>query len=285
MPSGTTGRDVITFVIHVAAMKNELHQVAPLVRALAGASRLVHGHTILPMEPRPLTATMYPDVAPMLEFPEYIEEPGLNTAVQGQSDKVSRPRVPILFVHVNAHGTLYQTSLASGKGKQPSGSPINSDETKEEQANEVKAAKSARPRRVAEEDLYCRVGTCLESFKDSHACEKHRKCHFEQSWRCPGPCRTKKGKAGWFARKETLKRHLLFPRFADCKEAALKIVGLETVPESGTGWMAPFCERNERAWECPGFELTDLETVKGWLQDPNFRAPPVEPIRGRHRSK
>ena len=30
--------------------------------------------------------------------------------------------------------------------------------------------------------------------------------------------------------------------------------------------MAPFCERTERAWECPGLELTDLETVKGWLR-------------------
>ena len=70
-------------------------------------------------------------------------------------------------------------------------------------------------------------------------------------------------------------------------EEALKTLGLETLPESGTGsgWMAPFCEGTERSWESPGFKLTDLETVKGWLQDPNFKAPPVQPIRGRHRSK
>jgi hypothetical protein len=67
MPSGTTGKDIITFVIHVAAMKNELDQVAPLVTALAGASRLVHGHTVVPMELRPLAATLYPDVARMLD--------------------------------------------------------------------------------------------------------------------------------------------------------------------------------------------------------------------------
>ena len=76
------------FVIHVAAMKNELHQVVPLVGALAGASRLVHSHTVVPMGLRPLVATMYPDVARMLGFPEYIREASLNT-VQGQSDEVS----------------------------------------------------------------------------------------------------------------------------------------------------------------------------------------------------
>ena len=84
----------------------------------------------------------------------------------------------ILFVHANAHGIPYQTSLASGKGKQPSDSPINSDEIKEEQVNEAKAAKPARQRRVASEDLYCCVGACLGSFKDPHACAKHHKCHF-----------------------------------------------------------------------------------------------------------
>jgi len=49
--------------------------------------------------------------------------------------------------------------------------------------------------------------------------------------------------------------------------------------------MAPFREGTEHPWECGRFQLTDLQTVKEWLRDPNFTAPPAEPIRGRHRSK
>jgi hypothetical protein len=91
MPSGTTPEEIVTFVLHVAKAKNELDQVMPLVRALAGASRLVHGQTVVPVELRPLVAQLYPDAARMLGFPEYIGigEVGLNTAVQGHSDEVS----------------------------------------------------------------------------------------------------------------------------------------------------------------------------------------------------
>jgi hypothetical protein len=190
--------------------------------------------------------------------------------------------VLILFVHTNAHGSPYQISPASGKDQQPSGSPADPDERNEEQANEDKPA---RQRKGTEEDLYCRVGFCLQSFKDSHMCTKHRQRHFDPSWRCPGPCREQSKKDGWFARKETLKRHLHTPGFADCREAALKAIGKATLPESDTEWMDQFCERPERPWECAGFEFTDLETVKGWQRDPNFRAPPARRIQGRHRSK
>ena len=185
----------------------------------------------------------------------------------------------IRFAHPNAHGTLYQVSLASG---QSSDSPTNPDEIKEQAAEDQPAR---RRRRVAEEDLYCRVDTCLESFKDPHVCAKHRRCHFTQVWRCPGPCRTQTTKEGWFARKETLKRHLHFLKFAECKEAALKVLNLETIPTSRTEWMTPFREGPERPWECGRFQLTDLQTVKGWLGDPNFTAPQAEPLRGRHRPK
>ena len=188
-----------------------------------------------------------------------------------------------LFALPNAHRTPYQISLATSEERQSSDSPTNPDKTKEGQAD---GAKPARPRqRVAEEDLYCRVGTCLESFKDSHVCAKHRRRHFTQNWRCPGPCRTETSKEGWFARKETLKRHLHTLTFAECKEAALEVLGLETIPPSGTGWMAPFREGHERPWECAGFQLTDLQTIKEWLRDPNFTAPMAEPLRGRHRPK
>ena len=190
----------------------------------------------------------------------------------------------ILFAPANAHGTPYQISPASGKDQEPSSSLTSPDEAEGEQANE---AKPARQRRVAEEDLYCRVGFCLQSFEDSNVCAKHRQTHFDPGWRCPGPCRTQTKRGGWFARKETLKRHLDTPTFEDCKEAALKlkVISEATPQESGTGWMDQFCERPERPWECAGFEFTDLETVKGWHRDPNFRAPPAKRIQGRHRSK
>ena len=182
----------------------------------------------------------------------------------------------ILFAYANAHGTPYQISLASSEERHSSDFPTNPDETKEGQAD---GAKSVRQRqRVAEEDLYCRVGTCLESFKDPHVCAKHRKRHFTQIWRCAGPCRTHTVKGGWFARNETLKRHLLFPKLAECKEAALKVLNLGTLPTSSTEWMAPFRDRPERPWGCARFQLTDLQTVKEWLRDPNFAAPPTEPI-------
>ena len=92
MPSGTTPEEIVTFVLHVAKSKNELDQALPLVRALAGASRLVHGETVVPVELRPLVATLYPDAARMLGFPEYIGigEVNLNTPVQGLSNEVSR---------------------------------------------------------------------------------------------------------------------------------------------------------------------------------------------------
>ena len=91
MPSGTTPGEVVTFVLHVAKAKNELNQVMPLVRALAGASRRVHGQSVVPVELRPLAAQLYPDAARMLGFPEYIgiREVDLNTAVQGHSVEVS----------------------------------------------------------------------------------------------------------------------------------------------------------------------------------------------------
>ena len=76
------------FVVHVAKAKNELDKVA-LIRALAGASRLLHGQTVVPVELRPLVRTLYPDAARMLGFSEYIGRASLNTAVQGHSDEVS----------------------------------------------------------------------------------------------------------------------------------------------------------------------------------------------------
>ena len=38
------------------------------------------------------------------------------------------------------------------------------------------------------------------------------------------------------------------------------------------GWMARLRNGPERQWERPGFHLTDLETVKARLRDPNVAA-------------
>jgi len=89
MPSGTTGSEIITFVIQVAKVKNELDQVAPLVRALAGASRLLEGRDDVPNEMRPLVAKFYPGVARWLGFLECTGEADLYTAQQGLCDEVS----------------------------------------------------------------------------------------------------------------------------------------------------------------------------------------------------
>ena len=91
MPSGTKGQDIIMFVIHVASMKNELDQVAPLIRTLAGAARLAEGRDVVPKEMQPLVAKLYPGVARMLGFLDCAGEADLNTAaVRSHCDEVSR---------------------------------------------------------------------------------------------------------------------------------------------------------------------------------------------------
>ena len=89
---------------------------------------------------------------------------------------------------------------------------------------------------------------------------KHRQRHFPVQWLCPGPCReTEEGK---FARDETLKRHLLFPRYEACKKVVLELLELESIPVSGALWLAPLRDGPDRPWESPDFQLTDLKTVK-----------------------
>jgi hypothetical protein len=222
----------------------------------------------------------------MLGFLDCAGQADLNTgALQDHCDDVSCRVCSSYSSTSTNHADGYQISLASSEERQLSEFPINQDEAKEEKSDEDGPVARPRQQRFAEEDLYCRIGACPLSFKDPHVCAKHRMRHFRQIWHCPGPCRTQTTKGGMFARKETLKRHLTFPRHAECKEAALKALGLETIPASSTSWIAPFRDGPERPWECPGFQLTDLETVKERLRDPNFTAPPAEPIRGRHRQK
>ena len=136
----------------------------------------------------------------------------------------------------------YQISLAPG---QPSVSPRIGGEEEATGSEAEDGLAPQRPRsRVAEGDRYSRVGARLASFQDSRArvCMKHRTRHFPLAWRCPGLCRTQSTNRGGFARDETLKRHLDFPRFASCSDAVLQLLGLESILPSGRGgmvWMAP----------------------------------------------
>src|SRR6266850_2592331 len=176
--------------------------------------------------------------------------------------------------------TQYQISHAPGP---LSVFPINDGDKEEATGSEAEDELAPqRPRsRFAEGDLYCRVGACLASFKHPRVCMKHRARHFPLAWQCPGPCRTKSTNRGRFARDETLKRHLEFPRFASCRDTVLQLLGLQSIPPSGRGgmaWMAPLRDGPQRPWERAGFHLTDLETVKARLRDPHVTAsPPVVP--------
>lgn len=122
-----------------------------------------------------------------------------------------------------------------------------------------------RPR-FTEEDLYCRVGNCLWVFSDPRMCMKHRYRHFFESvsWVCPGPCRGGQSTREFarFARSDTLKRHLQRANYADCMTAVLNVLGLGSIPDSGTAWLAPLRVGPERPWESPDYQLTDLRIVK-----------------------
>ena len=280
MPSGATGSEIIIFVIQVAAMKNDLDRVAPLVKAIGTAASVLEGRVVVPSELQSIFADLYPSAARAYGLKTTREAVDLNTTQTGHCAEVSHHVCPSYSSTRNSE-YQYQISLALG---QPSVSPIiDGDEGKEATGSEAEAEVAPqRPRsKFAEGDVYCRVGACLASFKDPRVCMKHRARHFPLAWRCPGPCRTQSTYRGRFVRDETLKRHLDFPRFASCRDAVLQLLGLESIPPSGRGslaWMAPLRDGPERPWERPGSHLTDLETVKARLRDPHVAAsPPVVP--------
>jgi hypothetical protein len=284
MPSGASGKDLIMFVIQVAAMKNDLGRVAPLVKAIATAACVLEGRVVVPSEVQSIFADFYPSAARAYGVKTTRELVDLNTLQAGHCDEVSPHVCPSYLSNANILLRQYQISLAPGQERRPSVAPRIDDDKGEAEASGGEDEDELPPKRprskVAERDLYCRVGACLAFFKDTRRCMKHRARHFPLAWRCPGPCRTSSANRGRFVRDETLKRHLLFPRHASCKDAVLQLLGLESIPVSGrggNGWMAPFRDRPERPWERPGFHLTDLETVKARLRDPNFVASPPAP--------
>jgi hypothetical protein len=65
MPSGATGKDTVNFVLHVASVKNELHRVTPLVKALAAAARVLEGRIVAPTTLLPVVLALYPSAGPL----------------------------------------------------------------------------------------------------------------------------------------------------------------------------------------------------------------------------
>jgi hypothetical protein len=91
MSSGATGKDIITFVIQVAAMKNDLDRVAPLVKAVAMAPRVLEGRVDVPSELRSMFADLYLGSARAYGW-KTTREAGagdLNTAQTGHCAEVS----------------------------------------------------------------------------------------------------------------------------------------------------------------------------------------------------
>ena len=149
------------FVIQVATMKNELDKVAPLVRALAGAARLLEGRVVVPNELRPLVAKLYPGVARMLGFLECAGEAGLNTALQGHCDEVSRHvcssysstrmlMAPCIRSHLrpargDSHQILRPTRTRLRKEKRTRASPHVSDKGSPRRTCTAVSAPACRP--------------------------------------------------------------------------------------------------------------------------------------------
>jgi len=106
MPSRATGKDLITFVVQVAAMKNELDRVVPLVNAIATAARVLEGRVVVPSELQSIFADLYPSAARAygLKTKEVV---GLNTAQMGHCAEVShtcaRPIRPYAETSIRSH--------------------------------------------------------------------------------------------------------------------------------------------------------------------------------------
>jgi hypothetical protein len=96
MPSWTTGRDIVTFVQHVASVKNELDKVAPLIKALATAARVLEGRVVAPTVLLPVISALYPSIA-SLSSPEPVQA-DTNTARKRSHDEVeSNIALPLII--------------------------------------------------------------------------------------------------------------------------------------------------------------------------------------------
>ncbi|KAF8274669.1 hypothetical protein EI94DRAFT_1712846 [Lactarius quietus] len=234
MPVGSTGRDIVKFIMHVAAAKNDLPRVSELIKSLACTAKAVERQALVAS----MLASTFPN-EPLAAPPEG------NVSDIDSSRARKRGKMRFITVSGPSDDEELESSSSSSIG----------DVTKEI------ASRPSRRTKYSEEDLYCRIDDCLWAFDDPRTCMKHRQRHFPVQWLCPGPCK-KTDKEGKFARDETLKRHLLFPRYAACKKAVLELLDLDSIPVSGSHWLAPLRDGPDRPWESLDFQLADLRTVK-----------------------
>jgi hypothetical protein len=94
MPSGSTGQNIITFVIQVATVKNDIARVAPLVRAIATAACVLEGRVVVPSELQSIFADFYPSAARAYGVKTTKELVGLNTVQAAHCDEVSHHVCP-----------------------------------------------------------------------------------------------------------------------------------------------------------------------------------------------
>ena len=270
MPSGATGRDIVSFVLRVASMKNELHRVTPLVKALAAAARVIEGRIVAPTTLLPVVLAIYPSAGPLCSMAAVGAES--NTAWKRYHDEVESSLARELIVHADASevasGSVFGEEEENVKECNDGDHHDNdSDAVAEAEAEtEVGDATFQRPPSYPEEDLYCRVGDCLWAFKNPWTCIKHRLTHFSVRWVCPGPCQLEVSEespaTSKFASADSLWCHLL--NNAACVNAVLEALNMQDseLPESGTAFLAPFCNVPERRWEDRDYQLTDLKSVK-----------------------
>jgi hypothetical protein len=104
MPIEATGKDIVTFVLHVASVKNELPKVIPLVKALAAAARVLEGRIVAPATLMPVVLSVYPGaVPPFSTEPVAADRPAdSNTARKRSHDEVG---VQVLQTYLSFYST------------------------------------------------------------------------------------------------------------------------------------------------------------------------------------
>lgn len=100
MPSGSTGKDIVNFVLRVASVKNELHRVTPLVKALAAAARVLEGRIVAPTTLLPVVLALYPSARPICRIAAVGAES--NAAWERNQDEVESSITRELVVHADA---------------------------------------------------------------------------------------------------------------------------------------------------------------------------------------
>jgi len=235
MPVGSTGGDIVAFVMHVAERKNELGRVSELIKSMACTAKAIERQAVVSS----MLASTIPNASSSAPLEGNVSSVDSSQARKRVYDEISSASDP-------------------GDREELESSSYSSSDDNDDRAKEI-ASRPPRHSKYSEEDLYCRIAGCLWAFDQPRTCMKHRQRHFPEQWPCPGPCTEKEGK---FARDETLKRHLLHPRYAACQEVVLERLGLKLIPVLGSHWLAPLRDGPDRPWESPDFQLTDLKTVK-----------------------